>query len=501
MRKPLLFLSILSITLFSSPAYAQNKPMVAVLPFSPVGVSEAEAQILTRLFETALVNTNAFYVIEQTQAGEILEAQEYSLGGCTDEACAVEIGKLLAAENIILGTVSKLGAKFIVTGKIIDVTSGKNIRADSVEGMAIEDMTGQVNILAARLADTTPAEPDAGGASARTTSLDSGEIFINTFPSGAEIFIDGESKGISPALISGLPPGPVLVEVRRNNTFASKEATVIADQLTEISLELQAMAGRIFILTDDKKMQVFLDGASRGVLDDGLLKDITPGDHVVELKSPERYWKGSVTVEMGKTVRLEAMPVGMGTAVYDVPEGATAVIIGRFVEEKISGRGEIKLPEDKYTAVVSGDYYKTLRTGFSIKEGIKTDFRPEPEFAETEAAAAFLAKIRITELEKKRRNLKREIWKTRGGGIWQTVGWVSAGVGAAGALTALGSIVWGIAAKSTYNNTTDSFEALRQREVVGNCEIGLMVGGGTALLFGGAGGSAYPSDRRADPRG
>ena len=63
---------------------AQDQPRVAVLPFNPVGVSEAEAQILTNLFETAVVNTRAFEVIEQSQADNILEAQEFSLGGCTD---------------------------------------------------------------------------------------------------------------------------------------------------------------------------------------------------------------------------------------------------------------------------------------------------------------------------------------------------------------------------------------------------------------------------------
>lgn len=487
MRKSLFYLFILFTLLFSTDIYAQNKPMVAVLPFSPVGVSDAEAHILTGLFETALVNTGAFYVIEQTQAGEILGAQEYSLGGCTDEACAVEIGKLLAAENIILGTVSKLGAKFIVTAKIIDVTSGKNIRADTVEGMAIEDMTEKVNILAYRLTDIVSAVPIGSGEVSSVTSLTSGELFINTVPSGAAILIDGINKGTSPTLISGLSPGAVLVEVRKNDTFASKEVTVIADQLTELSLELQSMAGHIFILTDDKSLQVYLDGVSKGNISDGLLKDVGTGEHTIELKSPDRYWKGTVLVEIGKTVRVEAKPVGFGTTVYELPEGANAVIIGTFSEEKVSGSGEIKLPADKYNVVISGDYYEILRTGFSVREGIKTEFRPELEFADTVEAAAFLAKIRITELEKKRRNLKKEIRMTRGNSTWQTVGWISAGVGAAGALTALGSIIWGIAAKSAYNNTADSFEALGYREAVEGCEIGLMIGGGSTLLFGGAG--------------
>jgi len=487
MRKLLLYLFILLTFLLPVEVYAQNKPMIAVLPFSPFGVSEAEAQILTRLFETAIVNTEAFFVIEQSQAGEILEVQEYSLGGCTDEACAVEIGKLLAAENIILGTVSKLGAKFIVTAKIIDVTSGKNIRADSVEGMAIEDMTEQVNVLAVRLANIVPVSglPATGTVSTGTGTL--GELFISTSPEGAVIRIDGVDKGTSPALVSGIAPGTILVEVQKGDTYASEEVSVVPDQLIEISLNLASMAGRIFIETEDKDLQVFLDGELKGAVGDGLLKDVELGDHQLELKGTDRYWKGDVTVEMGKTSRIAPVIVGMGMVAYDLPEGATAVVTGSMQKMKLIGQGEVNLPVDKYNVIVSGDYYETLRTGFSVMEGVKTEFRPELKFAETEAAAAYLAKIRIKELEKKRRNLKKEIWETRGSGIWQTVGWVSAGVGAAGALAALGSIIWGIVAKGAYDNTLDSFEALSQRKVVEGCEIGLMAGGGTALLFGGAG--------------
>jgi hypothetical protein len=33
----------------------------------------------------------------------ILDAQKRSLEGCTDESCAIEVGKLLAAELIVSG--------------------------------------------------------------------------------------------------------------------------------------------------------------------------------------------------------------------------------------------------------------------------------------------------------------------------------------------------------------------------------------------------------------
>ena len=120
MRK--LVISILFIVICVIIVYSEEKPRTAVIPFNGVGVSETEAVTASSLFETALVQTDAFLVIEQNQMKEILEAQAFTLSGCTDESCAVEIGKLLAAEQIVLGSFSSLGTGYILNAKIIDVT-------------------------------------------------------------------------------------------------------------------------------------------------------------------------------------------------------------------------------------------------------------------------------------------------------------------------------------------------------------------------------------------
>ena len=136
-------------------SHAQYKPRIAVIPLNYLEVSKSEAITLTGLLETGLVNTGVFNVIEQTRIDEILAAQEYSLSDCTDVECAVRIGKLLAAEQIILGTVSRIGSKYIINAKIIDVQTGSNIKADTVEALTIDGLTEEVNLLAFKLAGLT----------------------------------------------------------------------------------------------------------------------------------------------------------------------------------------------------------------------------------------------------------------------------------------------------------------------------------------------------------
>ena len=52
------------------------------------------------------------------------------MAGCTDESCAVEIGKIISADIIVIGSVNKID-EYIVSIKCISVTEGKVLLADS----------------------------------------------------------------------------------------------------------------------------------------------------------------------------------------------------------------------------------------------------------------------------------------------------------------------------------------------------------------------------------
>ncbi|MBA7544285.1 hypothetical protein ES705_36637 [subsurface metagenome] len=147
------FFTILVVAYFlnSSVISSDSRPRVAVIPFNAIGISEADALGITLLFETTLQNTGAFDLIEQTRAEAILEAQEYSLSDCTDEFCAVEIGKLLAAEQIIIGTVGKIGKIYYLNVKLIEVETGRNLSAQKQNTATLEDLIYELERLASTL--------------------------------------------------------------------------------------------------------------------------------------------------------------------------------------------------------------------------------------------------------------------------------------------------------------------------------------------------------------
>ncbi len=102
------------------------KSLVAVLDFEAAsGLSPQAALTLTNVFRNAVIRTKKFSVLERSDMQSILEEQAFSLSGvCNSAECAIEVGKLLSAEKIILGSVGKIGDQYYSTVRIVNVTKG-----------------------------------------------------------------------------------------------------------------------------------------------------------------------------------------------------------------------------------------------------------------------------------------------------------------------------------------------------------------------------------------
>ena len=102
-------------------------PIVTVFDFEYEGISEMEAGVLIDFLSGALLDTGDFRVIDRTQREVILSEIQFSLSGCTDESCQLEAGKLLAADYMVIGSLGKVGTRFVVNVKLIDVEKGETI--------------------------------------------------------------------------------------------------------------------------------------------------------------------------------------------------------------------------------------------------------------------------------------------------------------------------------------------------------------------------------------
>ncbi|MBP7735629.1 MAG: hypothetical protein KA369_06610 [Spirochaetes bacterium] len=129
---------ILSIfTLFlGSPLFAENKKMrIAIMDFSPKGISVKDSRTISELIRNDMINTGEYIVVERDQMNKILFEQGFQMTGCTEDSCAVQAGKLLSANKILVGSLIQLDEKIIITGRIVDVEKGS---ADFSEKIATE---------------------------------------------------------------------------------------------------------------------------------------------------------------------------------------------------------------------------------------------------------------------------------------------------------------------------------------------------------------------------
>lgn len=147
----LLFVIILLIT---TNAFAQEEKMrIAVADFKAKGVSKSLSQNVSELIRNEMINSGEFVVIERSQMDEVINEQGFQQTGCSDVSCAVELGKLLSANKILVGTVMKMGDSIIITGRIVDVEKGVGEFSESHEVKSEKEMYEGVKAFSAKLSE------------------------------------------------------------------------------------------------------------------------------------------------------------------------------------------------------------------------------------------------------------------------------------------------------------------------------------------------------------
>lgn len=115
---------IFIIILSAVPALSQERMRIAVMDFEARDLPKNESAKITELIRNELINSGMYTVIERAQMGAILKEQGLQQSGCTDVSCAVEIGKILSARKILVGTIMKLNNDIIITGRVVDIEKG-----------------------------------------------------------------------------------------------------------------------------------------------------------------------------------------------------------------------------------------------------------------------------------------------------------------------------------------------------------------------------------------
>jgi len=98
---------------------------IAIIDFEGIGISNDEARVLTQRLTSEMINIGVYQVLERSEMKRLLDEQKFQYSGCVDLNCAVELGKMLGAKYMVVGTISNVGRTFTVDSRLIYVESSE----------------------------------------------------------------------------------------------------------------------------------------------------------------------------------------------------------------------------------------------------------------------------------------------------------------------------------------------------------------------------------------
>jgi TolB-like protein len=140
------------------------KPTVAVLAFDYTGkdttlepLREGLAQMLISDVPS-LANVN---VVERTRLNAVLAEHKLGRSGKVDASTAAKLGKLLGVRFLVLGNFFDLGPSMRIDARVVEVETGKIVRAVGVNGASADFLTIEQDLagkLSEAIATALPAE-------------------------------------------------------------------------------------------------------------------------------------------------------------------------------------------------------------------------------------------------------------------------------------------------------------------------------------------------------
>lgn len=118
----------------------QKREPVAVLDVAGHGIEKAAAVGLTNRLRDELFNTGIYDVMERQEMEALLREQGLQQTGiCNEENCMVQVGQVIGVRYMLGGAVSRIGDRFSVSARLIEVETSKITRA------ATADVKGDVD--------------------------------------------------------------------------------------------------------------------------------------------------------------------------------------------------------------------------------------------------------------------------------------------------------------------------------------------------------------------
>lgn len=108
---------------------------------------DALAEGFSDMLATTLSERKAVKVVERQRLNDLLKEQKLSLFGLTDSATAVKVGKLLKADRIFVGGITKPKDIFIINVHAYEIETARLVTSEQIQGKPEEIVTATYNLV------------------------------------------------------------------------------------------------------------------------------------------------------------------------------------------------------------------------------------------------------------------------------------------------------------------------------------------------------------------
>jgi tetratricopeptide (TPR) repeat protein len=117
-----------------------NLPLITVLDLRIENLDQSVGNLIVDLLSSALIGTKKYRVLERGQREAIMKEIEYSHSDNVDEEYQLGLGKLLAADKIVIGSLGMIGKRYILNLKMLNVETGEAVSSSYQIFQSLEEM-------------------------------------------------------------------------------------------------------------------------------------------------------------------------------------------------------------------------------------------------------------------------------------------------------------------------------------------------------------------------
>jgi hypothetical protein len=197
-----------------------------------------------------------------------------------------------------------------------------------------------------------------------------------TSDAGGDVYVDGVRKDVAPAIITGVPAGDHVIEVRKDGVPPWRQnVTVPSGQQVKVSAVFGASVGTgsIRAIASEPDAQIFIDGEDKG-RSPATANNVKPGDHIVEARKA-KFKSVQQTVHVGQgdnaivQLKMELAPPDRPKAGLKVQSTVPNAEV--FVDGSSLGRAPVDrndLDPGKHYIVVHRDGYTDFKREVYLNE-------------------------------------------------------------------------------------------------------------------------------------